>query len=389
MAKHKAFCLLVSMIILLTGCWDSISVEDRGFIIGIGIDFAEKDLHVEKQPSFSVTNQLGIPAGVGQTGSGSGGEESPFLNITSTSDSLYRIDEELSAKSSKVPFYDHLEILFIAEDVVREKHLFSHLLDTYIRNASMRRGIKVAITKDDPQSILEFTTPENKLPALYVDDLLEKGSKQSGFLEPIVLGDIEEFHLNNNSYVLPMVERKEEIQNKAGAVFQGAENKMVGTLNVVELQGLALMQSRTPGNIISFPYKDETFAFEVVRIRNHLKVNPANIDQIKATINIELEGIIKESFSKEDFEKPGEIEAVQKAVSHKVKDIVKSSIHKGQKEFNADVFNVWRELEKKHYKTWEKVSDDWEKGENYFSNVVFDVNVDTEVYSMGTSNKTN
>src|SRR5690625_4500606 len=120
MNRHKFLLLFVCFTILLTGCWDSINLEERAFIVGTAIDLADKNEDNEKHPTFSVTNQIVIPAGVGVTGSeGGGGEEKPFLNITSTGTSIYSLDEELAAKSSKVPFYEHFEILIISEEIAR------------------------------------------------------------------------------------------------------------------------------------------------------------------------------------------------------------------------------------------------------------------------------
>lgn len=387
MRKNKYLYFLVLITVLLSGCWDSINLEERGFIIGTAIDLEEESQSNAEQPKFTISNQLVIPAGVGSP-SQVGGQEKAFLNITSNGESIYRVNKEFTALSSKVPFYEHLAVLIISEDIARTKGMLSHLLDTYIRNVNMRRGIKVVVSKEDPKELLEFTTPENKLPALHIEQLLLQSSKHSGFLRPIVVGDIEEYHLRGNSYVLPLLELNETIEYKSGAIFHGQKKEMVGTFNADEMEGLELMESNVTEKVIDFPYKDVIFAFEVVKIKNNIKVDPTNIDRIKATIDIELEGIIKESFSKQDFKESKEINAVQQAVSEQVKKSVEKAIQKGQKELNADVFHIWRIMETKHYDTWKKVRDDWEKGENYFANVTFDINVRTEVYSMGTSNKT-
>lgn len=92
------------------------------------------------------------------------------------------MNREFTALSSKVPFYEHLAVLIISEDIARTKGVLSHLLDTYIRNVNMRRGIKVVVSKEDPKELLEFTTPENKLPALHIEQLLLKSSKHKIFI---------------------------------------------------------------------------------------------------------------------------------------------------------------------------------------------------------------
>jgi len=41
MTKHKGLYILCLLPFLLTGCWDSINIEDRGFIVGLLIDLKD------------------------------------------------------------------------------------------------------------------------------------------------------------------------------------------------------------------------------------------------------------------------------------------------------------------------------------------------------------
>src|SRR5699024_10952314 len=127
-------------------------------------------------------------------------------------------------------------------------------------------------------------------------------------------------------------------------------------------------------------------ALDVIRHRSKFRVDPTDLDDIKVTVDVVMEGIIKESFSNEDFMESDAIESVQKAVSESVTESIDQVIQQGQKEFNADVFEIWQQLETKHYNTWQEIKDDWESGENYYSNVSFDVNVTPKVYGTGTTN---
>lgn len=371
---------------MLSGCWDVINIEDRGFIIGSAIDL--EDGTDDKKPEFKVTNQMVIPAGITSPTHGGGGNQKAFLNFTSKGRSVYRIDEEISALSSKTPFYEHLALLIISEDVAKIEHVFSNLLDTYIRDVNMRRGIKVIVSKGDAKKLLDFQPQEDKLPAIHIDQLLEHSSKQVGFLKPRRVGDIEEYHLRQVSYILPLLSVDENIEHKAGAIFHGLQDKMVGTFNEDEMQGFELMKTAAIEKVIDFTYKDHIFTLEVNNSKNKISVDPSNIDEIKITVDINIDGIIKESFGKIDVSNPSELKAIQKAVSEKVKSSIDHTIKMGQDELGADVFGIWQILETKHYDVWKKVRNDWEKGEYYYRKATFEVNVKTDIYSIGTSDKT-
>lgn len=376
--------------LLLSACWDAIDLEDRAFIIGTGIDLAEETESTKKEPEFAVTNQIIIPANISSTTSKSDSQsgDKPFINITSVGKSIHGLDIELSSKSSKRPYYEHFTLLIISDRIANTKHLLPYLLDTYIRDVNIRRGTKVVISKDPPIKLLDFQTPERTLPVRFMYEMLEKNHRHTGFLESIVLGDIVESHLSNRSYVLPVMELQTEIQNNLGAIFHGEEEKMVGTFNQEELLGLTFMISDASGNIVEFLSKDKMFAFEIVRMKQSSSIDTSNIDELKVTYEIHLEGVIKEAYGEQKFEDATEVEALQKQIEEKVKALIMQTIDKGQKEFNADVFNIWKQLETKHYRTWEQVRDDWEKGKNYFANVTFDIQIDAHIYSMDTSERT-
>src|SRR5690625_3946424 len=104
MKKIRSFLIFC---ILLTGCWDVVNIEDRGFIVGSAIDIQEDGN--SKQPEFMITNQIVVPAGMISVQQESDGGEQAFINFTSTGKSIYKMKEEVTTISSKVPYYEHLE----------------------------------------------------------------------------------------------------------------------------------------------------------------------------------------------------------------------------------------------------------------------------------------
>lgn len=373
------------MLFLLSGCWDSINLEDRGFVVGTIIDLEDSS---GTYPVFKVTNQFVIPSGVGSpVAEQGGGSGTAFINLTESGTSIHRVNNRISAKTSKSPFYEHLSVLIVSERIAQKKHLLTNLLDTYIRNVNLRRGVKVIVAKGKPEKLFEFKTPEDKLSAVHIDQLLEKTNKERGFFEATTIGNLEEYHLRGNSYVLPLLEVTDEIEYQAGAVFNGPEDKMVGTFNLEEMRGLELIDGVSEGKVSEFTYKDHKFAYEIIRMDSNISVDVQNINEINVTIDIELDGEIKEAYGAEDFFKTGEIDALQNAIAQNIEKTIESTIQKAQQELNTDVFKVWQQLETKHYDKWQQIKDSWEEGKNYFSEVAFDINVGADIHSIGTTNK--
>src|SRR5699024_2548974 len=145
MFKFKAICMCCFMLFFLTGCWDSINIEKRGFVIGTGIDLAESD---GEQTIYTVTDQFVLPQSFGNS-TESTNDNQAFLNITNQGSSIYKADEQTPATSSKTPYYEHLKVVIVSDKLATSSSQMNQLMDRYIRDISIRRGIKVVIAKDD------------------------------------------------------------------------------------------------------------------------------------------------------------------------------------------------------------------------------------------------
>lgn len=384
--KKKAAIILCLIMLILAGCWDAINIEDREFIIGIAIDLDEEA--ESGKITYKVTNQLVIPAGVGGPEGNKGGGGKAFLNVTDKGKSIYRINEGISANTSKVPYFEHIKIIVISEELAKTDHVFVKLLDTFIRDVDMRRGIKVIVTKGEAKKVLEFTTPEEKLPSIHLNKLLEQSHEQFGYLEAMTIGEIEEAHLRERSYLLPLIEVQDTLLYKSGAVFHGPEEKMVGILSPNEMQGIELASRKAIEEVVEFSYKDEEMALEIVKMNNDISVDPKDINNIKVKVKVKIVCSIKETDGRLNILNAKILKEIEHEASKKIKHSIQQALEKGQKEFNTDILSIWERMESKHYKTWKRIENDWEQGENYFAKASFDVDVHTDIYSIGTSTKT-
>ncbi len=387
MKSHNKFILLFCCTaLLLTGCWDTLNIEDRGFVIGIAIDLNE---NTDNEDIYKVTNQLVIPAGIGSFSKGNGGNEEPFLNITANGINIYHINESIASKTSKVPYFEHLKVIIVSEKIARTDHAFPKLLDTFIRDVKMRRGIKIIVAKgNDAKKILEYTTPEEKLPAIHLNKLLEQSNKNFGYLEAMSIGDIEEAHLGKKSFVIPLLEVGETLLYNSGVAFNGPKEKLVGKLTPREMQGIEIASRKPVEEVIKFKYKDKAMSFEIIRIENNISVDPSDIDNIKVKVNVKIIGSLKETFGELNLRNQKILKEVENALSDYMKGSIEQVVEKGQKELNTDILNIWERIASKDYRTWKQIKDNWEEGENYFSKASFDIEVITEIYSIGTSTKT-
>lgn len=368
------------ILLLLTACWDSESIEDRGFIIGTAIDLAEQK---NNETILFVTNQLVIPFNVQSTTTGGSSGEEPYINISAQGKSLYQIDQEMAKLTNKLPFFEHTKVLIISEEIARTPHLLSSLLDIYIRSPEMRRGIHVVVTKKAKQ-LLESEPKAEKLPSIYIDELLNTGSEKAGLYRPKSIGDIQEEILRNSSFVLPILSPVEKrIEYTGGAVFHGHKSQMIDTLTNEEVTGLNLVIGNSKSGTLEINYKDSLITVDIKNIHNKLKIDPSNLDDIKVTIQIKMTATIEEIFGKENLQTDKNLPKIEEAFSNHMQTLVKMVFEKGKSELNADIFQLDKVLESRHPKIWKKIKKDWDHGENYFSNTTLELNVETNIRTTG------
>src|SRR5699024_268208 len=161
-----SFTLCFFLFILLTGCWDQINIEERGFVIGTAVDKADDNSDENKK--LALTNQIVSPAELGTPTEG-GSDKLPYINLNASGESIFAINRKMLKETSRPPFYEQLRLLVISEEVALDGDLFASMLDLFIRDQEMRRIIKVIIVEDKAKDVLEVDPKPEKLPVVHVD----------------------------------------------------------------------------------------------------------------------------------------------------------------------------------------------------------------------------
>src|SRR5699024_7572051 len=151
---------------------------------------------------------------------------------------------------------------------------------------------------------------------------LDNSNDRSGFFQPLVHGEVQEHFINNRSFILPYFTVDDQLKWSSGAVYQGPEEKIVGLINGKELQGLDIFRGKGIQSIIDFKYRKETFALNNIRIKRKISIDTTNSYKLKIKNKLSLEGVINESYSKENFLNPKELRKVEKSVSKDIEELL-------------------------------------------------------------------
>lgn len=367
-----------------SGCWDSIEIEQRGFVIGVGIDLAEKKGE-EGDKLLKLTQQFVVPAAMSGSGSSSGeGTQEAYQNIESVGNTIFEMVRTVAAQTSRSPFYEHIKLIVISEEVAKSEK-FPDVIDFFLRYPEMRRGIQVMITPDSAKDILEFKPGNEKLPSMFIQSISRNNYKNARMVPPTRIGDLHGHLLGTESFMIQMVSKlsKEEVKLTGHAVINGKSDQLVGFIREDATEGANFLTGEIKGGLLEAELGGEVIIFQINEVKTQIKPIVSSKEDIKFKINISTTGSIPESFAPINLLEQKDIKQIEKAVEEKIRYFVGLAIDEVQKEMKTDVLGFGRAIMVQESKHWEKLKDNWDFGENYFSKSEIDLSIDVTVSRNG------
>ena len=180
MGKYIKMLFILVQCVVLIGCWDSVEIEDRAFTYGIAIDLEDKGMDGKFQ--IRLTNQVIAPSGFSSV-NGGGGQEA-YRNISRIGKSLYEINYEFLKQANRNLNAQHLQIILMSEELLKEPGMLNKLFDSFIRGREMRRGIKLAVSKGKAKDYFDIKPEHIKVPVDYIGHLIDVQSQSEKYRIP-------------------------------------------------------------------------------------------------------------------------------------------------------------------------------------------------------------
>src|SRR5699024_7679105 len=313
--------VMLVILTFLSACWDEKNIEERGFIVGEAIDLADKQ--TKGNTHLALTYQFVVPSGIMMSTDTESEDEEPFSNVTVTGDSMQMITKELETRISRPPFFDHLKVLVVSEQVAKEADLFSSVMDILIRDQQIRRGVSVMIADGKAKNVIDVQPSLEDLPAMFIDSVLKNSSEDFDSHRTVDVGAVHGYLLDRDSYALPRVKPvgEKQIGVKGAAVFNGKKNQLVGMLDAQETKGLNLATQKHYGGMIEFKINDRLMVFKVDTTQNAITVNHQDPDNMKVGLDITVEGSIAEMFGSESLLSETYLKKIEKRIEARIEQL--------------------------------------------------------------------
>jgi spore germination protein KC len=388
--------IILTGIVLLSGCWSKKELTDLAFIAAFGIDKNEEGRYVG---TFQIINPGNVAGGLQ---GGGGGERPPVTVYSTTGDNLVEVSRRASGKVSRRLYYAHTNLVVISDELAKEQGITT-IFDAFDRDPEFRSTATVVIAHDTKAAdIVKILTPIDKIPANKVIKTLKFTERRWGEhmnvniqevmkslvspgKEPVITG----FRLNGNAKQTRKLENVQEtapeavLQADGLAIFK--EGKLIDWFQGETARGTVwgLDKIKATDVNINWEGKKEAVAYQVIRQNTKVSVNMKK-GQPSISIHVRADGDIGEVTVPVDLTNPHVLMNIEKAVEKEIKKEIHDAVQRAQKN-KSDIFGFGEAVHRSEPKTWKQLKHDW--NDVYFPELEVDVTVDAFVRRTGLRSK--
>ncbi|MEH7351064.1 Ger(x)C family spore germination protein [Gottfriedia acidiceleris] len=364
----------VILLLILSGCWSSKAIEDLNIVVGSALDRDDNG-------KIKATLQYVVPEAM-TTNSGGVNPSKPYINAVGEGISLEPTGWETTLSRDGYIFGAHQKIVVISEELARTVKL-RELTDLYFRDTTIRGSTLIFIAKGKASQALE-TKEVNIIPSLRLVEIANE-SLTSEIVSKTALVRIGGLMNSGSSFLLQLLETTDKgAKFSGGAIFNGKKNKMIGTIDTLEVEGINWITAKGKGGSVKgYIQKSEgPIWYQIESMKS--KITPhIKGDQISFDVKIESEGRVAEYWNpklRPLFDEKN-VTIVKKNTEKVVKVMVENVTKKLQNELKTDVAGFGNAVRIQEPKKWEKLKNNWDE---IFSKakIKYDVNIKISDYGM-------
>lgn len=282
---------------------------------------------------------------------------------------------KLSKSVSKKLFFGHNKIIIFSRDIAETD--FREKLDYFLRSSDSRIDVAVCVSDKSAKDIIESKENDSGIPCENMVYLLKNG-QDAGLSAYVTVADLLNMSSDKTSDIyLPVVEKNEgenSIKTKGIGLFSNEKMKYV--TNDDETMGFLFISDKIKSCSIEFD--DEELGCVSVKIfdpkvKKHIEIVDGNVVfSVSIKAHIMIDEVEKGIITSLDEKK---LERICISADREIERLCNEAFA-ACRENESDSLRIGEYLAKDSPKSYEKLSDEWDK---YFKTVRFSVNSDTDL----------
>jgi spore germination protein KC len=382
-ARVIAVFSLFPSLLLLSGCWDRVEVNDLALISAAGID-KKSDNTIELSVQVFIPRSTGTQ---GMSSGGTGGGTSDQTMVRSAegitfADAMMKLQEELP----RTIFWGHDEIFVIGSELAREG--IQPLLDFMVRHPQIRQSAFIFISKNKAKRQLELMPPLERSSSEVLREMARSGVGMKVSLKDV----IQRLSSDAGAVGLPWVEELPDEPGQSGlktspyisgtAVFK--KDKLVGHINDELTRGVLWLRNEIKQAMITVKPDIAEGLISMKLLRGHTRLIPKiENGKWKITVMGETEDDIVQNGTNLRLMNPKFARMLEKDVETDIQNRMQEALDQVQINMKADVLGFARAFHRKYPGIWRKEKQNWDE---IFPKVEVSFNIKAHVRRPGMTN---
>lgn len=351
---------ILLMPFLLTGCWDSVEINERNVVLEVAIDKnkeADQSQPVNKRDSYQVTYT--IPDIEKLSGEDSLAQDVKSAVITKSPTIETSVDE-VESKSQNTITFSHTQAVVFGEEVLKDKELFRGALDGIMRNMQIRRDTNVLATRGEAGNLTTDDNSQNPILGLYVMKYFNNTERPVSYAKEQKAGSIIKELQDSNITTIPVVSTDGKSNIEIGGAALIKDYELVDYIGKDVVRGQLFVEGKINQVPIVVDYEGKPLTYVIERQRSKITFND-NGNGLSANIEIIADGNITEyvSTSTQNIFSIEDINQITELLKEEIRHQVMVAVNKS-KELNVDFLNIGLQLYRKHPDKWKNYEETWD-----------------------------
>jgi spore germination protein KC len=352
--KNYKIVILISLIFLLTGCWDYIGLDEITVVMGVSIDKNKENNKYELAFEYVDLTESSKNKGIATK------------IIESSGSTIFDAIRNAKRRVRNKLYFSQAQSIIVSKEIA-EKEGLKEIINFFLRDGELRETIKLIISDekkakdilkaksiDNPSighEIQEIVDNDNIVVSSTMDMMLFK-------LYDTLLNDAESistpaFHLTKN-------DGKEVIEANGIIVYK--KDKAIGKLNSFESKFYLFTDNEIKGGVLPLKYKSNNNNITLEITQNNTTSSYTHKgDKFKFTIKTNTMVYLGEYESQPHNLTEKELSNIEKEAGKMIEKNIKKLIDKAKKEYKHDIFSLSNLIANKDAKLWSKVKKKWDK----------------------------
>lgn len=365
MAKHdklfKAITIVVLLSLLLTGCADSVDINDKLIVTTIAFDVKDGEIWYY----LEIAN---IESGKSKEATDSTGDK--YTVVKGHGKTLVEVRDNLDTQLNKPLYLSGVRVLVFTENFAKE-HLVEYLYRFRVDETYRKKGLTV-ITNEDPEALYKSAHGKNASVGFLIEGILETLEDTGKSFSRTTMRLLENLSSDYTGFLIPcMGLRHKELALMGYSVIHGST--VTGFIPLEESTGMMFLKADKPKFHFIVPHNDINFTIEVALTKRKIQPSYKN-GKISFDINMhcKAEVLYGDKKTPYNFEETAS-KKVAETLTGMLKEQFSEAITRAQKEFACDYLQFDDEFRIKYPVEFESM--DWQK-EFPGASVSMDVQVD-------------